>query len=79
MDDQEDHNPVVEACLGYAGAVGVMVMDALMSDLERTDEVMEGIIESVRREDAHQNEWTTLMGTQSGRVDALAAECQEYG
>ena len=74
MDDCEDRNPVVEACLGYAGAVGVMAMDALAVDLERTDEAMEGIVESVRRVDACQDEWTTLMGMQSGRVDALAAE-----
>ena len=74
MDDREDRNPVVEACLGYAGAVGVMAMDALASDGERTDEAMQGIVESVRRVDARQDEWTTLMGTQSGRVDALAAE-----
>ena len=51
-----------------------MAMDALASDLERTDEAMEGIVESVRRVDVHQDEWTTLMGTQSGRVNALAAE-----
>ena len=74
MDDREDRNPVVEACLGYAGAVGVMAMDALASDGERTDEAMQGIVESVRRVDARQDEWTTLLGTQSGRVDALAAE-----
>ena len=74
MDDQEDRNPVVEACLGYAGAVGVMAMDALASDGERTDEAMQGIVESVRRVDARQDEWTGLLGTQSGRVDALAAE-----
>ena len=74
MDDREDRNPVVEACLGYAGAVGVMAMDALASDGERTDEAMQGIVESVRRVDARQDEWTELMGTQSGRVDALAAE-----
>ena len=74
MDDQEDRNPVVEACLGYAGAVGVMAMDAMASDGERTDEAMQGIIESVRRVDTRQDEWTELMGMQSGRVDALAAE-----
>ena len=74
MDDREDRNAVVEACLGYAGAVGVMAMDALASDGERTDEVMQGIIESVRRVDTRQDEWTELMGTQSGRIDALAAE-----
>ena len=74
MDDREDRNPVVEACLGYAGAVGVMAMDAMASDGERTDEAMQGIVESVRRVDARQDEWTELMGTQSGRVDALAAE-----
>ena len=74
MDDREDRNPVVEACLGYAGAVGVMAMDALASDGERTDEAMQGIVESVRRVDARQDEWTELMGTQSGRIDALAAE-----
>ena len=60
MDDREDRNPVVEACLGYAGAVGVMAM--------------QGIVESVRRVDARQDEWAELMGTQSGRVDALAVE-----
>ena len=74
MDDREDRNPVVEACLGYAGAVGVMAMDAMASDGERVDTAMEGIVESVRRVDARQDEWTELMGTQSGRVDALAAE-----
>ena len=74
MDDREDCNPVVEACLGYAGAVGVMAMDAMASDGERTDKAMQGIVESVRRVDARQDEWTELMGTQSGRVDALAAE-----
>ena len=74
MDDREDRNPVVEACLGYAGAVGVMAMDAMASDGERTDEAMQGIVESVRRVDARQDEWAELMGTQSGRVDALAAE-----
>ena len=74
MDDQEDRNSVVEACLGYAGAVGVMAMDAMASDGERTDEAMQGIVESVRRVDACQDEWTKLMGTQSGRVDALAVE-----
>ena len=74
MDNREDRNPVVEACLGYAGAVGVMAMDAMASDGERTDEAMQGIIKSVRRVDACQDEWTELMGTQSGRVDALAAE-----
>ena len=74
MDDWEDCNPVVEACLGYTGAVGVMAMDALVLDLERTDAAMEGIVESVRRVDARQDKWTTLMGTQSSRVDALAAE-----
>ena len=74
MDDREDRNPVVEACLGYAGAVGVMAMDALASDGERTDKAMQGIVESVRRVDARQDEWAELMGTQSGRVDALAAE-----
>ena len=74
MDDREDRNPVVEACLGYAGAVGVMAMDAMASDGERTDEAMQGIVESVRRVDAHQDEWSELLGTQSGRVDALAAE-----
>ena len=74
MDDREDRNPVVEACLGYAGAVGVMAMDALASDGERTDQAMEGIVESVRRVDARQDEYTQLLGTQSGRVDALAAE-----
>ena len=74
MDNREDHNPVVEACLGYAGAVGVMAMDAMASDGERTDEAMQGIVESVRRVDTCQDEWTALMGTQSGRVDTLAAE-----
>ena len=74
MDDREDHNPVVEACLGYAGAVGVMAMDAMASDGERVDEAMQGIVELVRRVDARQDEWTELMGMQSGRVDALAAE-----
>ena len=74
MDDREDRNPVVEACLGYAGAVGVMAMDAMASDGERTDEAMQGIVESVRRVDARQDEWAELMGTQSGRIDALAAE-----
>ena len=74
MDDREDRNPVVEACLGYTGAVGVMAMDAMASDGERMDEAMQGIVESVRRVDARQDKWTELMGTQSGRVDALAAE-----
>ena len=35
---------------------------------------MQGIVESVRRVDARQDEWTAFMGMQSGRVDALAAE-----
>ena len=74
MDDQEDRNPVVEACLGYARTVGVMVMDALVSEGERTDMAMNEIIESVRRVDAQQDEWVTLQGTQSGRVNALTAE-----
>ena len=74
MDNREDRNPVVEACLGYAGAVGVMAMDAMASDGERTDEAMQGIVESVRRVDACQDEYAELLGTQSGRVDALAAE-----
>src|ERR1700753_740079 len=56
------------------GCLGVMAMDAMASDGERTDEAMQGIVESVRRVDARQDEWTELMGTQSGRVDALAAE-----
>ena len=68
MDDREDHNPVVEACLGYAGSVGVMVMYTLASEGERMDEAMQGIVESVRRVDARQDKWITLMGTQSGRV-----------
>src|ERR1700753_2559516 len=43
IDDQEDCNPVVEACLGYAGSVGVMVMDALALEGERLDKAMQGI------------------------------------
>ena len=71
MDDREDRNPVVEACLGYAGVVGVMAMDALALEMERTDEVMTGIKSSVRRVDTWQDKWTTLMGMQSGRVNTL--------
>ena len=65
MDDREDHNPVVEACLGYAGSVGVMAMDAVAADGERTEEAIEGIVELVRRVDARQDEWLELLGTQS--------------
>ena len=49
-------------------------MDAVASVNDRADEEMGRIEESVRRVDAHQDEWATLMGMQSGRVNALAAE-----
>ena len=61
-------------CLEYAGAVGAMVMDAVALEGERTDVEMGRIEESAQRVDTHQDKWTTLMGMQSGRVDALAVE-----
>ena len=35
MDDQGEHNPVVKVCLGYAGAVGIIVLDAVVSINDR--------------------------------------------
>ena len=35
MDVEDEHNGVVEACIGYAGAVGVMVIDEMAEVNER--------------------------------------------
>ena len=49
-------------------------MDAVAAVNDQVIREVQALGEGVRRVDGCQDEWVTLMGTQSGRVNALAAE-----
>ena len=67
MDQREQWNGVVETAIGYAGAVGVMVMDEIADNVERidvvkmeVDHVDERVNSLVRERDTLREELDTL-------------------
>ena len=53
MDHREERSEMVEACLGYAGSVSIMAMDAVVDMNDRVIGEVQALEEGIRRVDGH--------------------------